>query len=114
MLASALLHSRVAWAAVFAVVSTAMGPLLAAEIRLAFLPCRSVELDETIDMLAQAQRVLAHEALGATGVARLQRGHDLLVVDDRALGPVLLGNGALANGAHVEEEPVGDLDDQRT
>src|SRR5438876_3195795 len=42
---------------------------------------RSIELDEALDVVAQTQRVLAHEALGAVGIACFQRRHDLLVID---------------------------------
>ena len=58
----------------------------------------SVELDEPQHMVAQTQRVLPYQALRALGVSRLQSGHDFGVVDDGALGAILLEDGALANG----------------
>src|SRR5215475_11200322 len=57
--------------------------------------CRSVERNVALDVVAQSQRVLAHETLRAVGIARLEGGHDLLVIDDRPLGAVLLEDGAL-------------------
>src|SRR5581483_9635284 len=73
----------------------------------------SLDVHVALDVVAQAQRVLAHQPLGALGVPRLQRRHDLLVVDDGAPCPVLLEDGALPDGAHVEEQAVGDVHDQR-
>src|SRR5690554_3519057 len=63
-------------------------------------------------MVAKPQRVLANETLGTFRVARLERGDDLLVIDDRAAGAVLLEDGALTNGAYVEKQPVRKLSDQ--
>ena len=68
-------------------------------------------IDEAFDVVAQLQGVLAHQPFGALGVARLERGDDFLVVDDRAAGAILLEDRALADGADVEEQIVGHLGD---
>src|SRR6478672_7444987 len=72
----------------------------------------SIEFDEALHVVAQTQRVLTDEPLGSFGVARLERRYDLLVIHDRSLRPVLLENGALPDGAYMEEQVVGDLHDQ--
>src|SRR5690606_28095261 len=67
---------------------------------------RSLERDEALDVLPEPEGMLPHQALRAVGVARLKRVDDLLVVDDRPAGAVLLEDGALPDGAHMEEQTV--------
>src|SRR5262245_36720071 len=74
------------------------------EPRSATVRFRLVKIDVTIDVIAQAQRMLAHQPLGPFSIARLERRHDLLVINDRALGTILFKDRPLADGAHVEEE----------
>src|SRR5262245_60237660 len=74
----------------------------------------SIEIDITLHMVAELQRVFAHEPFSPLGVAGFKRSDDFLVINDRALDPLVLEDGALANGADVEEQAVGDLGNQRT
>src|SRR5262249_16393824 len=76
-------------------------------------PSRLVELHEALDMIPEPQRVLAHQSLGKLGFARLQRVDDFGVIDDRAFRPVELKYRALSDRAHVHEQAVTDLGDQR-
>src|SRR5258708_10933767 len=58
----------------------------------------------------QIERVLAHQSLRQHGVAGLERFHDLEVVDDRPLVPLVLANRAAAKGFHVDEQVARHLD----
>src|SRR6476660_8270218 len=49
-------------------------------------------VDRALHVVGQVQRVVAHEALGEVPVTGLQRLDDVHVVDDRALGPVVLAD----------------------
>src|SRR5919106_5820677 len=64
-----------------------------------------------LHVVGEIERVLTHEPLGQIGVAGLERLDDVHVVDDRALGAVVLPNHAAANRPHVHQQAgdqVGD------
>src|SRR5690606_27365721 len=71
-----------------------------------------VDIHIAIHVVAKPERVLADETLGTFRVARLERGDDLLVIDNRPPGAVLLENRAVADSANMEEQPVRKLSDQ--
>ena len=52
--------------------------------------------------------MLSGKSLRELGIPGLQGLDDVNVVDDRALGPIVVADGAATNGAHVEEEVLGD------
>ena len=64
-----------------------------------------------IDVSREIQRVLPCQPLGQFGVAPLQRFDDLQVIDDGAGRAVALNNGCAADGAYVNEEVMGCIDD---
>src|SRR5688572_30510145 len=57
-----------------------------------------------VHVVREIQRVLADEALGELGVAALERLDDVHVVDDGALGPIVLPDHVAANRSHVHEQ----------
>src|SRR6185312_10074050 len=62
------------------------------------------------DMLGKAERMIAHQGLGAQRVAPFQRFDDVHVIADRAVGPVLLADGLAADHPHMGEQVLGELD----
>src|SRR3954451_398592 len=64
------------------------------------------------DVAVEPHRVLADLLAGALGIARFDRFDDVHVILDRAAHPVAFRHGALADGAHMEEQPVGDVLEQ--
>ena len=69
----------------------------------------------SLDVCGEVERVLARQPLRKLRLASLERLDDLEVVDDRARGPVVLRDGRLADGTHVDEEIAsGILDQLRT
>src|SRR3954462_5556863 len=56
------------------------------------------------DVLGEPERMLAHQVLGAFGVARLERLDDVHVIADRALDAVVLADLAAADHAHMREQ----------
>src|SRR6188474_245447 len=62
------------------------------------------------DVLGEAERMLAHQVLGALGVARLDRLDDVHVIVDRAVDAVVLADRLAADHAHVGEQVLGELD----
>src|SRR5204863_4652686 len=64
------------------------------------------------DMAVKPHRVLADLFLGALGIARFDRFDDMRVILDRPAHPVAFRHGALADGAHMEEQPVGNVLEQ--
>src|SRR5687767_13488435 len=76
-------------------------------------PLRSIQMNAVrLHMRGEVERVLPDQALGAVDVARLQRLDDGHVILDRALRPVVLGNGDLADGAHMDEQVLRQVGDQ--
>src|SRR3712207_2952480 len=74
----------------------------------------SVEVvDRVLHVVGQPQCVVSDQALGELGVPRLERLDDVHVVDDRALGPIVLADGATADRAHVDQQVLGHVQDQR-
>src|ERR1700730_8480995 len=57
-----------------------------------------------LHMFGKAERVVAHQILGALGVARLERLDDVDVIADRAVDAILLADGLAADHAHVGEQ----------
>ncbi len=55
-------------------------------------------------MLGQAERMLAHQVLGAFGVARLEGLDDVHVIADRAFDAVVLADRLAADHTHMGEE----------
>jgi hypothetical protein len=66
----------------------------------------------TFDMVAQFERMVAHQALRPLGVARFEGRNNFLVVDDLALHPLILEDGPLPDGAYMKEQANGDLGNQ--
>src|SRR6478609_4641522 len=60
-----------------------------------------------LDVLGEAERVVAHECLGPLRIAPLERLDDRHMVADRAIGPVLLADGLPADHAHMREQILG-------
>src|SRR5688572_22147019 len=60
-----------------------------------------------LDVLGEAERVIANQLLGARGVARFERLDDVHVIADRFLDPVLLGDGLAPDHPHVGEQVRG-------
>ena len=56
------------------------------------------------DVLGKAERMVAHERLGAFPIARLQRLDDRHMVADLAGGAILLANRLAPDHAHVGEQ----------
>src|SRR5260221_5477130 len=63
-----------------------------------------------LDVLGQAERVVAHEVLGALGVARLERLDDGQMVADRAIGAVLLADRLAPDNSHMGEQILCERD----
>ena len=73
-----------------------------------------------VHVVREIQRVLSDEAFGELGVAALEGLDDVHVVDDGALGPIVLPDHVAANRSHVHEQAgdegadhgrAGELDD---
>src|SRR5215207_3564142 len=56
------------------------------------------------DVLGEPERMLAHQVLGALGIARLERLDDVHVIADRAVDAVVLADRGAADHAHVGEQ----------
>src|SRR5580658_7221008 len=65
------------------------------------------------DVLGKAERVIAHQNLGAAGVARFQRLDNLGVVADRAIGAIPFPDRLSPDHAHVGEQILGKIDKRR-
>src|SRR6266566_3689711 len=63
-----------------------------------------------LDVLGQAEGVVAHEVLGALGVARLERLDDAQMIADRAVGAVLLADGPAPDHPHMGEQVLRERD----
>src|SRR5215471_18879809 len=64
-----------------------------------------------LDVLGQPECVVAHEVLGALGVARLERLDDAQMVADRAVGAVLLADGLAPDHPHMGEQVLRERDE---
>src|SRR5262249_6177938 len=64
-----------------------------------------------LDVLGQPERVVAHQVLGALGVARLERLDDGQMVADRTIGAVLLADGLAPDHPHVGEQVLRERDE---
>ena len=64
-----------------------------------------------IDVRRKIERVLARQALGQFGIAPLQRFDDLQMIDDRAGRAIVLRDGRAPDGAHVNQQIAGRIDD---
>src|SRR3954453_18809877 len=74
----------------------------------------SIEVvDRVLDMVGQVQCVVSDQALGELAVAGLERFDDVHVVDDRALGPVVLADGPAPDRPHMHEQVLDQLEDHR-
>src|SRR5215211_754672 len=74
----------------------------------------SIEVvDRVLDVVGQVQCVVTNEALGELAVAGLQRLDDVHVIDDRALGPVVLADGPAPDRPHMHEQVLDQLQDHR-
>src|SRR3984957_21322935 len=66
---------------------------------------------QVIDVLfhvnREIERVFERKRARALGVAHFQRLDDLHVIDDRTPRAVVLADGGLADGAHVDEQILG-------
>src|SRR5260370_11369175 len=63
-----------------------------------------------LDVLGQAEGVVAHEVLGALGVARLERLDDAQIVADRAFAAVPLAEGPAPYHPHMGEHALRERD----
>src|SRR5262249_13205298 len=70
-------------------------------------------VDRALRVVGEVQRVVADEAVGDLAVAGLERFDDVHVVDDRALGPVVVADGPAADRAHVHQKVLDELQDHR-
>src|SRR5271170_456703 len=61
------------------------------------------------DVVGEPQRMVAHELLGARGVARLDRLDDVHMVADRAVDAVLLADGLAPDHPHMGEQILGQI-----
>src|SRR5579859_6071954 len=76
-----------------------------------FCPFPSIQIVGVFgDVLGEAERVIAHQGLGAQRVARFQRFDDVHVVADRAVGAILLADGLAADHPHMGEQVLGQMD----
>src|SRR3954465_3728859 len=74
----------------------------------------SIEVvDRVFHVVGQIQGVVSNQALGELAVASLERFDDVHVVDDRALGPVVLADGAAPDRPHMHEQVLDQLEDHR-
>src|SRR3954451_1933782 len=74
----------------------------------------SIEVvDRVLDVVGQVQGVVTDQALGELAVAGLERLDDVHVVDDRALGPVVLADGPAPDRPHMHEQVLDQLQDHR-
>ena len=94
--------------AVLAAVTSALLPR-SCRVRLCPRTRLSVHGRRPLDVVGQIERVVADQALGELGVAGLERLDDVHVVDDRALGAIVLADHAAADRAHVHEQAVGQV-----
>src|SRR4029079_2644175 len=62
------------------------------------------------DVFGEAERVVAHELFGASGVACLDRLDNMHVIMDRTIRAVLLADGAHPDHAHMREQILGERD----
>ena len=65
------------------------------------------------DVIGKTERMIAHQGLGARGLARFERLNDMHVIADRAVGAVFLADRFSADHAHVGKEIFGQLDQDR-
>src|SRR3954454_345136 len=113
---TALLSGKVVASAAGVVVALTVEGLLGPVRRLvpAAYGSLSVQVvDRAFHMVGQFQCVAADEPLGELAVASLERLDDVHVVDDRALGPVVLADGPAPDRAHVHEQVLDQLEDHR-
>src|SRR4051795_4493076 len=74
----------------------------------------SIEVvDRVLHMVGQVQCVVSDQALGELAVAGLERFDDVHVVDDRALGAVVLADGPAPDRPHMHEQVLDKLEDHR-
>src|SRR3954453_10874733 len=74
----------------------------------------SIEVvDRVFHVVGQIQGVVSNQALGELAGASLERFNDVHVVDDRALGPVVLADGAAPDRPHMHEQVLDQLEDHR-
>src|SRR3954471_7107944 len=74
----------------------------------------SIEMvDRVLHVVGQVQGVVSDQALGELAVAGLERFDDVHVVDDRALGPVVLADRPAPDRPHVDEQVLDQLEDHR-
>src|SRR3954452_4941199 len=74
----------------------------------------SIEVvDRVFHVVGQIQGVVSNQALGELAVASLERFDDVHVFDDRALGPVVLADGAAPDRPHMHEQGLVELEGHR-
>src|SRR3954449_506714 len=74
----------------------------------------SIEVvDRVFHVVGQVQCVVSDQALGEIAVASLERFDDVHVIDDRALGPVVLADGPAPDRPHMHEQVLDQLKDHR-
>src|SRR3954471_19394748 len=113
---TALLSGKVVASAAGVVVALTVEGLLGPVRRLvpAAYGSLSVQVvDRAFHMVGQVQCVVADEPLGELAVASLERLDDVHVIDDRALGPVVLADGPAPDRAHMHEQVLDQLKDHR-
>src|SRR3954447_10729994 len=113
---TALLSGKVVASAAGVVVALTVGGLLGPIRRLgpAAYGSLSVQVvDRAFHVVGQVQCVVADEPLGKLAVAGLERLDDVHVVDDRALGPVVLADGPAPDRPHVDVQVLDELQDHR-
>src|SRR5207248_10635131 len=71
------------------------------------------EVAVAFDVRGEVERVLARQPLGELGVAPLECFDDLQVIDDRACRASVLRDGSPADRAHVQEQVLGRLREDR-
>src|ERR1700754_3497133 len=70
-------------------------------------------VDRALHVVGQVQGVVTDEPLGELRVAGLERLDDVHVIDDRALGALVLADRPAADGADVHEQVLDELQDHR-
>src|SRR3954470_15571093 len=113
---TALLSGNVVASAAGVVVALTVGGLLGPVRRLvpAAYGSLSVQVvDRVFHVVGQVQCVISDETLGELAVASLEGLDDVHVVDDRALGPVVLADGPASDRSHVHEQVLDQLQEQR-